>query len=102
MINGRWSMVGMLAVVGGALILATVSTASATRKFFDDDPISREPETQDASKAQGRDINLVFDLAMNLFTRPGDSATDVPHQTLGCSCEVCGFLPSGSSPPAEL
>jgi hypothetical protein len=81
-------MVEMLAAVGVALIVATLSTASATRKFFDDDPITREPETQDASKAQGRDINLVFDLAMNLFTRPGDSAADVRAQNINTIDEV--------------
>jgi hypothetical protein len=81
-------MVKMLAAVGVALVAATVSTTSATRKFFDDDPITREPDTQDASKAQGRDINLVFDLAMNLFTRPGDSAADVRAQNINTIDEV--------------
>src|SRR5678815_2533581 len=88
MVNSRWSMVKMLAAVGVALVAATVSTPSATRKFFDDDPITREPETQDASKAQGRDIDLVFDLAMNLFTRPGDSAADVRALNINTIDEV--------------
>ena len=42
------------------------------RKFYDDDPISREPETRDASKVQRWSINLTYDLAANLFTRQGD------------------------------
>jgi len=81
-------MVKIFAAVGVALVAATVSTTSATRKFFDDDPITREPETQDASKAQGRDIDLVFDLAMNLFTRPGDSAADVRALNINTIDEV--------------
>jgi hypothetical protein len=88
MVSGRWAMVELLAAVAVALIVATASTASATRKFFDDDPITREPETQDASKAQGRDINLQFDLAMNLFTRPGDSAADVRALNINTIDEV--------------
>jgi hypothetical protein len=86
MVNSRW--IKMLAAAGVALIVATASIASATRKFFDDDPLTREPETQDASKAQGRDINLVFDLAMNLFTRPGDAAADVRAQNINTIDEV--------------
>ena len=81
-------MVEKIAAVGVVLFVATASTASATRKFFDDDPLTREPETQDASKAQGRDINLGFDLAMNLFTRPGDSAADVRAHNINTIDEV--------------
>ena len=36
-------------------------------KFYDDDPISREPETQDASGAASRDIGLFYSLTYNLF-----------------------------------
>jgi len=82
------SIVRAMAAVGGALILATISGASQTRRFFDDDPIAREPETQDASGTQGRDINLVFDLAMNLFTRPGDSTADVRARNVNTIDEV--------------
>ncbi len=42
-------------------------------KFYDDDPLAREPETRDASKVQDRDIVLSYDLAENLFGHPGDS-----------------------------
>jgi hypothetical protein len=41
-------------------------------RFFDDDPISKEPETQDASGVQPRDIDLGFDVLLNLFGQPGD------------------------------
>jgi hypothetical protein len=40
-------------------------------KFYDDDPIARVPETQDASKIQEREISLAFDALINLFGRPG-------------------------------
>ena len=51
--------------------------AGAERRFFDDDPLTREPETQDASKAQEWEIDLLIDLAVNMFARPGDSTPDV-------------------------
>src|SRR6185436_20944255 len=39
--------------------------------FYDDDPIMRTVDTQDASKAAPREISLVFDSVINLFGRPG-------------------------------
>jgi hypothetical protein len=55
-----------------ALVLLTVLTAAqgATQKFFDDDPLWRVPETQDASGAVPFDIELRWDLAYNLFANP--------------------------------
>jgi hypothetical protein len=82
------SILHLMVVLGAALILAVVPTATASRMFFDDDPIAREPETQDASHAQGRDINLLFDLAMNLFTRQGDLADDVRARNINTIDEV--------------
>ena len=40
---------------------------TAEQKFFADDPLAREPETQDASGAQPWDIDLFYDLSYNLF-----------------------------------
>jgi hypothetical protein len=39
--------------------------------FYDDDPLMRAADTQDASKAAPREISLVFDSVINLFGRPG-------------------------------
>jgi hypothetical protein len=60
---------GVLAVV----MAATVDGAQdRARKFYDDDPIAREPETRDAAGVTERDIALSYDLAENLFTTRGD------------------------------
>jgi hypothetical protein len=40
-------------------------------KFFDDDPLTVEPETQDASKVAPWKIDLFYDLLLNQFARPG-------------------------------
>ena len=55
------------ALAGIVLAFATAPAAGGGRKFYDDDPIAREPETQDASGVAARDIELLFDLAGNLF-----------------------------------
>ena len=40
-------------------------------KFYDDDPIARIPDTQDASQVQPRELSLYHDAIINLFGRPG-------------------------------
>ncbi len=55
------------------LAIASASPSGSGRKFYGDDPIAREPETQSAAGVKDWDIDLVYDLAENLFGRPGDS-----------------------------
>lgn len=62
----------------GSVTAALVAVALAAGltgqgpKFYSDDPLPREPESQDASKAQPWDIPLTPDLIGNLFGKPGD------------------------------
>jgi hypothetical protein len=60
-----------LLAAAAALLLETAVPRGATLKFYNDDPLQREPETQDASKVQEWDIDLFWDLAENLFANPG-------------------------------
>jgi len=53
------------------LALQTAGPRGATPKFYSDDPLRREPETQDASRVQEWEIDLFWDLAENLFGNPG-------------------------------
>jgi hypothetical protein len=72
-----------------ALVVLTAGTiAGGTRKFFDDDPIANEPETQDASGATPYDINLVWDLSYNLFANPARSQPKVRAKNLNTIDEV--------------
>lgn len=72
--------------------LAALLTAAAPQaqrpKFFSDDPLQREPETQDASKVQEWDIGLTADLVLNLFTKPGDLTANVRAQNVNTADEV--------------
>ena len=67
--SARWLGLSVLLVATSVLAGAQ---GPAQPRFFSDDPLSREPETQDASGAKDRDIELAPDLLLNLFTRPGD------------------------------
>ncbi|RPJ52888.1 MAG: hypothetical protein EHM23_32055 [Acidobacteria bacterium] len=74
--SGKWQGAGgKWQVAAGLLLLSIVAAtpAAGQRKFYSDDPITREPETQDVSGAVPRDISLIYDLGLNLFVRPGES-----------------------------
>jgi hypothetical protein len=59
-------------IAGLFLILAGQALRGVDPKFYPDDPLPREPETQDAAKVQEWDVILSFDLLQNLFSAPGD------------------------------
>lgn len=61
----RTASIGLL-----SLALFSGTLGAQQPKFYDDDPIAREPNTRDASGAKDRDINLMYDLAKNLFAMP--------------------------------
>ena len=71
-----------------ALLAATSAPSGATRRFFDDDPLGREPDTQDASKVTAWTIEPVVDLIINLFSHPGDPAPDVRARNVNTIDEV--------------
>ena len=62
------SGVAVLAMAGAGLLAGQERTAP---RFYSDDPIARFPETQDASKAQPRELSLTYDAIINLFGKPG-------------------------------
>jgi hypothetical protein len=51
----------------GVAAAALVSAIAAGPRFYTDDPITREPDSQDASGAQRERIGLMYELASNLF-----------------------------------
>jgi hypothetical protein len=51
-----------------------VALGTVERKFFDDDPIAVEPESQDASRVEAWKVDLLYDLMRNQFSRPGEPA----------------------------
>ena len=71
---GMWVVMALL-VAGTGLVVAR---GADQPRFFADDPLSQEPETQDASGAKFVDIELAPDLLLNLFTKPGDPTPNVP------------------------
>jgi len=56
-----------LLVLVAALALAARVARTAGPHFYSDDPIAREFESQDASKAEPYEIGLLYEMAHNLF-----------------------------------
>ena len=56
----------------GSLVVALSAgpVSTATSRFFGDDPLMREPETADASRAEARDTDLFYDFVYNSFATP--------------------------------
>lgn len=81
----------MARIVAPAALLLAVASASPAgneRKFFDDDPLVREPDSQNATAVQPWDIDLFWDLAENLFSRPGDPTPNVAAGNINTIDEV--------------
>jgi hypothetical protein len=57
-----------------AVWLAAAAPRGAAVRFYSDDPIARDPETQDASSAQAVEVSGQFDLIENSFLGAGDEA----------------------------
>jgi hypothetical protein len=55
-----------------SVLLLTAAAGGQKPKFYSDDPITREPETQDASKVAPWQNLMTFDMLHNLFATPGD------------------------------
>ena len=65
------------AAVAAAALTAGDAGRAAAPKFYPDDPIKTVADSQDASKVEERDINLIYDTVENLFAWPGDSTPNV-------------------------
>jgi hypothetical protein len=84
----RSALAAALALLAGAAVVPSSELGAQRPRFFSDDPIQREPETQDASKVEAWDIGLTPDLLHNLFGQPGDRAVNVRAHNVNTADEV--------------
>src|SRR5712692_4941974 len=57
-----------------ALVLVTAELNA--QKFYDDDPIQKEPAPMNVQSALGRRLSDYYDLARNGFSKPGEPNTE--------------------------
>jgi hypothetical protein len=58
--------------LGTCVVLIGITLGAQTRRFYPDDPIWREPMTQDVKSAVRYEPDLTYQTIENLFWRPGD------------------------------
>jgi hypothetical protein len=68
---GRLIAAGL--ICGVALWMATAPATGANAKFYSDDPIWRDPETQDASQTKALELSGQYDLIENSFLGAGET-----------------------------
>jgi hypothetical protein len=76
----------VLLVLIGALGVCRVSTTSP--QFYPDDPIVRDPESQDASKAKPYFIGSLYEMTVNLFVTSGYKPSGKRAQNINTVDEV--------------
>jgi hypothetical protein len=80
--------------LGWFCIVATILTAfggvvsTTSPHFYPDDPISREPESQDASGAAPSEIGQMYEMVYNLVVRPDYKPSGMRAQNLNTVDEV--------------
>ena len=62
----QWTLIYIVLPLAVVAVVCTGAVRGAGPQFYDDDPIAREPESQDASKVEPWDIGLLYELAINL------------------------------------
>ena len=76
----------ILVAAAFGLLASTVSTKGP--HFYPDDPIAREPESQDASKAQEYEIGSLFEMTHNLFVTAGYKPSGLRAKNINTIDEV--------------
>ena len=72
-----------------ALAVASLGTVSTdSRRFYADDPLVREPESQDASGAEPVEIGLLYDLSWDLFVSGKHQPSNTRAQNVNTIDEV--------------
>ena len=75
-------------LTAGALILCATVVSTQTPRFYEDDPIGREPESQDASKAEPYSIQQLYEQIYSLFVVSGFTPSNTRAQNINTIDEV--------------
>jgi hypothetical protein len=78
----------LLALSVGAIGLFATGASTQSPRFYPDDPIAREPESQDASKAAPFEQSQMYELLYNLFVTAGHQPSGVRAKNINTIDEV--------------
>jgi len=79
---------GLVALTAGAISLFSAGASTQSPRFYPDDPISREPESRDASKAAAYDQSQMYELVYNLFVNSKHKASGLRAKNINSIDEV--------------
>src|SRR6185503_4070389 len=79
---------GVLALLVTALAIFAIAVSTKGLHFYPDDPIAREPESQDASKVQPYGIRDLYEMSVNLFVTAGYKPSGLRAQNINTIDEV--------------
>jgi hypothetical protein len=71
-----------------ASFLITTAVSTRAPRFYDDDPIAREPESRDASKATPYEIPTMYEMLDNLFVTAGYKPSGLRAKNINTIDEV--------------
>ncbi len=78
----------VLVAVAIAGIVGAAAVSTQRPRFYPDDPIARDPESQDASKAKPYEIEQMYEMVVNLFVTPGHQPSNTRAQNINTIDEV--------------
>ena len=84
----RTKLYFLLPVIFGAAFTVRGSVSATSPHFYRDDPISREPESQDASGAAVSNMGDLYEMVNNLLAKPGYKPSGRRAQNLNTVDEV--------------
>ena len=83
-------IVARASALAGVCLLGALAASPSARapRFLPDDPLRHEVVSQDASGAKPYDVDISFDLLLNLFAHPGDPDPSQPARNVNTLGEV--------------
>jgi hypothetical protein len=87
-LSSRLRRVGILALSVAAIGVFAPGASTQSVRFYADDPIAREPESQDASKTATYDHAEMYELLFNLFVNSGHEPSGLRAKNVNTIDEV--------------
>ena len=78
----------LLPLIVTAAVSGFTSASATSPHFYRDDPLTREPESQDASRAAESEIGDLYEMVHNLFVTPGYKPSGLRAENLNTIDEV--------------
>src|SRR6185503_19846956 len=78
----------LMVTLAATIALWTAATSTQSPRFYPDDPIAREPESQDAKSATVSNIENNYEMVVNLFVTPGYKPSGTRGQNINTIDEV--------------